>query len=317
MRALVTGAAGFIGSHILERCAERGWLVTGVDSFDDYYDAGLKRRNVTSVRARFPGIDVSEVNLATDDLGPLLETVDVVFHQAGQPGVRSSWGRSFDTYVSNNVLATQRLLEACKESSISRLVYASSSSVYGDALTYPTLEDDVPRPQSPYGVSKLAGEHLCSLYARNHGLPAVSLRYFTVYGPRQRPDMATQRLIRSALYGEEFQLFGDGAKVRDFTFVADVVEANFAAALRPVESGSVFNIAGGAACTVSELVGLVEATVGASPNIVHVKSVPGDVDRTGGSTARAETHLDWYPQIDLAAGVQAQVEWQRSLKDSL
>lgn len=312
MRALVTGAAGFIGSHLLERCCELGWEVLGVDSFTDYYATSVKRSNVDEVRKRFPEVEVVETDLVKADLGPLVDSVDVVFHQAGQPGVRDSWGSTFESYLHDNVLATQRLLEACRPLPIQRFVYASSSSVYGNAPAYPTTESDLPRPQSPYGVTKLAAEHLCTLYARNFDLPTVSLRYFTVYGPRQRPDMATNRLIRTALSGEEFHLFGDGSKVRDFTFVTDVVSANIAAAGSELAAGSVFNVAGGSSCTMLELIAAVEHAVGARVNIIRTNDAVGDVDRTGGAITQTMEKLNWAPSVGIREGVAQQVEWQQS-----
>lgn len=312
MRVLVTGAAGFIGSHLLERCCELGWDVVGVDSFTDYYDEHLKRANLAEVKERFPDAEVVRADIVDTDLDAMVDSVDVVFHQAGQPGVRDSWGNTFESYLRNNVLATQRLLEACRSAQLERFVYASSSSVYGNAPVYPTAETDLPRPQSPYGVTKLAAEHLCGLYARNFGLPTVSLRYFTVYGPRQRPDMATNRLIQSALSGEEFQLFGDGLKVRDFTYVDDIVSANIAAATESVVPGSVFNVAGGSSCTMLDLIAAVENAAHSAPHVIQTSDAVGDVERTGGATGLAVDHLGWHPVVALSEGVARQVEWQRS-----
>ena len=316
MRALVTGAAGFIGSHLLERCCELGLDVVGIDSFTDYYDESLKRANLNEVRERFPSIEVVQADVLDVDLRHLLDGVDVVFHQAGQPGVRASWGTTFESYLRHNVLATQRLLEACRSASVSRLVYASSSSIYGNAPAYPTSERDLPCPVSPYGVTKLAAEHLCSLYAHNFGLPTVSLRYFTVYGPRQRPDMATHRLIRSALTSDEFCLFGDGSKIRDFTYVSDVVAANLAAATADIPVGSVFNIAGGTSCTMLDLIASVASAVGAAPRVIREADAVGDVKRTGGSTDRALEQLGWRPEVGLDEGVSRQAGWMRQKGDA-
>ncbi|MGZ4206593.1 MAG: NAD-dependent epimerase/dehydratase family protein, partial [Actinomycetota bacterium] len=225
MRALVTGAAGFIGSHLCERLLRDGSNVVGIDSFTDYYDRSLKEENLAAVRSH-PDFELRDDDLLTADLNRLVERVDVVFHLAAQPGVRGSWGRQFDVYVRNNVLATQRLLESMAgRSSAIRFVYASSSSVYGAAPTLPTSEDAPTKPISPYGVSKLAGEHLVSLYGLNRGLPVAIVRYFTVYGPRQRPDMAFTRFIRAALSGDAAELLGEGEQSRDLTFVGDAVDA--------------------------------------------------------------------------------------------
>src|SRR4051812_32930977 len=220
MRALVTGVAGFIGSTLAEALVGNGDVVVGVDCFTPYYDAAQKRANLQRLAAT-KQFTLAEADLRTAELPPLLDGVDVVYHQAGQPGVRLSWASGFAEYDSHNIIATQRLLEGARAAGVARVVYASSSSVYGNAPRYPTSEDDLPQPHSPYGVTKLAAEHLCNLYAANWGVHTVSLRYFTVYGPRQRPDMAMHRLIESALAGTPFPLYGDGSAVRDFTFVDD------------------------------------------------------------------------------------------------
>src|SRR4051794_21169049 len=237
MRALVTGVAGFIGSTLADALLARGDHVLGVDCFTPYYERDTKEANLSGARGcdRF---ELVEQDLRTCDIDGMLDGIDVVFHQAGQPGVRLSWSDGFADYTSLNVLATQRLLEAAKRVGGTKIVYASSSSVYGNAAAYPTTENDLPRPHSPYGVTKLAAEHLCNLYASNWKLPTVSLRYFTVYGPRQRPDMATHRLLAATLSGTPFPLYGDGSAVRDFTYVDDAVAANLAAAEHDCEPGT-------------------------------------------------------------------------------
>ena len=243
MTVMVTGVAGFVGSALARRLLADGEQVVGVDALTDYYDPALKKANLATIPQE--GFTFVEGDLNALDLDALLDGVVVVFHEAGQPGVRASWGDDFATYVNANVLATQRLLEAARRApALRRLVYASSSSVYGNALAYPTTEDDLPRPHSPYGVTKLAGEHLCTLYARNFDVPTVSLRYFTVYGPGQRPDMAFTVFIRAAQAGRPMEVFGSGQQVRDFTFVDDVVDANLRAAVGDVAPGSVFNVSG-------------------------------------------------------------------------
>ena len=241
----------------------------------------------------------------------MLDGVDVVFHQAAQAGVRLSWSDGFADYAGHNILATQRLLEAAKDAGGTKVVYASSSSVYGNAAAYPTNEDDLPRPHSPYGVTKLAAEHLCNLYAANWKLPTVSLRYFTVYGPRQRPDMAMHRLLAAAFSGESFPLYGDGSAVRDFTYVDDVVGANMAAAHHDCEPGTVVNIAGGSSITMTDLISLAADVVGQPPTIDRQPNQPGDVARTGGTTERARVLLDWKPSTDLRTGLTAQAAWHQ------
>lgn len=312
MRAVVTGGAGFIGSTLCERLLTEGHDVSVVDSFTDYYDPGVKRRNLAAVGE--DRVRLVEADLATADLDPILDGADVVWHLAGQPGVRLSWD-GFPTYVSCNVLATQRILESAKRVGTGRVVYASSSSVYGNAERYPTLETDRPEPFSPYGVTKLAAEHLCVLYSANFGVPTVSLRYFTVYGPRQRPDMATHRLIECALDQRPFPLFGDGTQERAFTFVGDVVDATYRAGATPdVPAGSVFNVSGRFSCTLSELIDLVGETVGAAVPLDRRPAEAGDATRTGGSTERIEDALGWTASTSLADGVAAQVRWHRSLR---
>jgi UDP-glucuronate 4-epimerase len=309
VRALVTGVAGFVGSNLAERLVDDGWSsVVGVDAFTPYYDRSAKASNLSSLLAS-PSFSLVEADLRTASLASLVEGVDVVFHQAAQPGVRASWAEGFADYVSHNVLATQRLLEACAEAGVGRFVYASSSSVYGNALRYPTAEDDLPRPQSPYGVTKLAAEHLCSVYGANHGLSTVSLRYFTVYGPRQRPDMAMHRLIEAALRGGSFPQYGDGSQVRDFTFVDDIVAGNVLAASADVAPGTVCNLAGGASTSMASVVALVGSLVGKPPSLAPSGRALGDVERTGGSTERAESLLGWTPAVGLEEGLRRQVEW--------
>ena len=239
MKALLTGSAGFIGSTLAERLLADDHTVVGIDALTDYYDPALKRRNLEAIAA--PGFEFVEGDLNEVDLQALLDGVDVVFHLAGQPGVRASWGDTFGDYLDQNVRSTQRLLEACKVAGTGRFVYASSSSIYGDAQRFPTEEDDLPAPISPYGVTKLAGEHLVRLYAKAFDLSTVALRYFTIYGPRQRPDMAFNRFIGAALGDGTIKIFGDGEQVREFTYVGDCVEATYAAATRG-ESGAVYNI---------------------------------------------------------------------------
>ncbi len=309
MTVLVTGAAGFIGSQLAEAIARSGQEVIAVDAFTDYYDPGAKRENARSVQAA--GASFSELDLRDADLHELLDGVEVVYHQAAQPGVRASWDARFADYATHNVLASQRLLEAARHTGVRRFVYASSSSIYGNALTYPTVEETAPAPFSPYGVTKLAAEHLCRAYAQNFGFETVSLRYFTVYGPRQRPDMSIHRLIESALGGPAFPIYGDGSQVREFTHVSDVVSANLLAASADVAPGSVFNISGGSEIALRDLIGLVEQVVGAPVTVETRPAEPGDVRRNGGSTERARHQLGWHPSVTLPDGIDDQVAWHR------
>jgi len=316
MRALVTGCAGFIGSHLTEALLAQGDQVRGVDAFTDYYDPTRKRANLALALAD-NGFELVEADLRSTDVVELMDGIDVVFHEAGQPGVRVSWGEGFPTYVGHNVLATQRLLEAVRVSPVGRFVYASSSSVYGNAARYPTCEEDLPRPHSPYGVTKLAGEHLCALYAENWGTPTVALRYFTVYGPRQRPDMAFSRFIDGAARGEPLPVFGDGNQVRDFTYVGDIVDATVAAADRDVPVGTVVNVAGGSSITVNDLLELFAKIVSMPIEIAREDAQAGDVRQTGGSIDRARAMLGWAPSTPLEVGLAAQIEWARAPRQQL
>lgn len=311
MHALVTGAAGFIGSTLVDELLAAGHRVRGVDCFVPFYPEIDKRRNVDAASAH-PAFELVEADLRTVDLTAMLDGVDTVFHLAAQTGVRDSWAEGFEDYVTLNVLATQRLLEACRGSGVHRVVYASSSSVYGQAARYPTAEDDLPAPHSPYGVTKLAGEHLCGLYGANHGLATVSLRYFTVYGPRQRPDMALHRLVEHGLAGTAFPLYGDGEQVRELTFVDDVVRATVAAATVDVAPGSVINVAGGSQTRLADLISLVGEAIGRPVALDRRPPAAGDVARTGGDTERARSLLDWVPNMPLTEGVAAQVAWHRA-----
>lgn len=306
-RAVVTGAAGFIGSHLVERLAADGWRVLAVDGFSSYYDVTQKQENA-AVLEGIPAVDFREADLAEIELDDLLVEADVVFHQAGQPGVRASWDE-FGSYMRANIDVTQRLLEAARKQPVHRFVLASSSSIYGDAETFPTDEQALPRPMSPYGVTKLAAEHLCGVYARNWGVPTVSLRYFTVYGPRQRPDMAMHRLIEAARDGHSFPLYGDGEQIRDFTYVADVVSANLAVVDSDVPAGSVFNVAGGGAHSMNQVIALVERLVGRAISLDRRPAQAGDVKRTGGSVRLLQSATGWAPVLPLQEGLARQVEW--------
>jgi UDP-glucuronate 4-epimerase len=317
MAQLVTGVAGFIGSQLAESLVEAGETVIGVDCLTPYYDREVKKANLCRLLSRRDGrFRMHEADLRTAELDELLRDVEIVYHQAAQPGVRLSWSEGFQTYDECNVLATQRLLEAVRRSAeradgVRRVVYASSSSVYGNALRYPVVESDVPRPHSPYGVTKMAAEHLCTLYADNYGVSTVSLRYFTVYGPRQRPDMAHHRLVEAALDHTAFPLFGDGSAVRDFTFVDDVVRANVLAGRAEVTPGTVVNICAGGSTPMRELIETVGEAVGHPVPVDKLDEQPGDVARTGGCNDKAAAQLGWSPRTELVDGIRAQVDWHR------
>jgi UDP-glucuronate 4-epimerase len=311
MRVLVTGAAGFIGTTAAAAFLAAGHDVVGIDVLTDYYDPARKVENLrTTVEA---GMEFIEADLLTIPLEPLLQRVDAVIHLAGQPGVRGSWGESFDDYLQLNVHATQRLLEACRHApNVARFVYASSSSVYGQAEAYPTDESMVPRPYSPYGVTKLAGEHLVSLYRENYGVPGVSFRFFTVYGPRQRPDMAFSRFFDAVLSDRPVTVYGDGTQIRDFTFVGDVVNALVAATTHAGGLPAVMNLAGGSSVSVLEVLDTIGTIAGTAVRVEHLPVVNGDVYQTGGSARRAQEHLGWEPKTTLELGLRSQFEWVRS-----
>jgi UDP-glucuronate 4-epimerase len=305
LRALVTGAAGFIGSTLVDRLLADGHEVVGVDCFTPYYESRIKRHNLQNALS-FEAFKFLEIDLSTDDLDKLLDGVTDVFHQAGQPGVRASWGRDFDDYVRLNIVATQRLLEASRNcSSIKSFVAASSSSVYGTAETLPTSESVVPRPISPYGVTKLAAENLCSLYGTQHNVPTVSLRYFTVYGPRQRPDMAINRLIQSAISGEQFYLMGTGRQSRDFTYVDDVVNANLAASTfaREHSGGKFFNVGGGNPVKLQLVIKMIEDLLHQRIKLVQSDPSLGDPPSTCADSREAAIHLGWRPRVSFSDGI--------------
>jgi nucleoside-diphosphate-sugar epimerase len=303
MKAIVTGAAGFIGSHLCASLLDQGDEVVGIDCFTDYYSPRRKEANVAPLLDR-RGFVLHRLDLVSAPLDPLLESVDVIYHLAGQPGVRASWGQEFVPYVKRNILATQRLLEAAREASLWKVVYASSSSVYGNAECYPTVETLRPQPVSPYGVTKLAAEHLCEVY-REEGLPTVSLRFFTVYGPRQRPDMAFSRLVDCALSGEPFLLYGDGEQSRDFTYVADVVNAVRLAALSPWTG--VANIGGGSRTTMNRVIDLV-SRLARPVDVVRLPVQRGDVRHTAADTTVAREAFGYAPTVHVEEGLARMVD---------
>jgi nucleoside-diphosphate-sugar epimerase len=311
MKTLVTGVAGFVGSHLATTLLAEGREVIGIDAFTDYYAREIKEANLATLRGA-KHFHFIEGALQRTDLPRALQGVSHVFHLAGQPGVRKSWGRDFASYTSDNVEATQHLLEAVKGRPIERLVYASSSSVYGDDVAIPMREDARVAPVSPYGVTKLAAEHLCHLYAVNYAVPTVSLRYFTVYGPRQRPDMAFHRFITAAFTDRPVVLYGDGAQTRDFTFVADVVAATIAAGDRGLP-GAVYNIGGGSRVSVNDVLRLVERVTGRSLRVERAPSQKGDMRDTFADTSRARAEIGFAPAVALADGLAAEAAWLEPL----
>lgn len=306
-RVLVTGCAGFIGSHLCERLVQQGSEVLGVDSFTNYYARERKEENLSLLREN-AGFTLIEADLATAPLGGLLEGVDTVFHLAAQAGVRGSFGESFRDYVVANVLTTQRLLEQAVQTPVGAFVYASSSSVYGNAPAYPTPEGSERRPVSPYGMTKVATEELAAVYNRCFEVPVVGLRYFTAYGPRQRPDMAFWRFLHCALSKTPLPLNGDGRQVRDFTYVDDVVDGTLAAA-RLGRSGAVYNVGGGNPVALIDAVALIGELVGRPIEVAHLPAPIGDPRRTGCDPALAMAELGFVPRTRLRDGLAAQLEW--------
>jgi nucleoside-diphosphate-sugar epimerase len=307
LRALITGVAGFIGSTLADRLAATGADIVGLDCFADYYPRAVKERNLSGL-SKLPSFRLIESRIQDADLVGLLRDRTHVFHLAAQAGVRKSWGHDFQIYTTNNIDATQVLLEACASSTLERVVYASSSSVYGDAVSLPMREDALPQPVSPYGVSKLAAEQLCHLYQINYGVPAVSLRYFTVYGPRQRPDMAFHKFLRATILGEPINLYGDGEQTRDFTFVTDAVSATIAAATRGIP-GRVYNIGGGSRVSIHEVLEMIGRVAKRLPEVRVDPAQKGDMRHTYADTTLARTDLGFVPAVALEEGLTAEYAW--------
>jgi UDP-glucose 4-epimerase len=308
--ALVTGCAGFIGATLCQRLLQEGFTVTGIDAMIANYEPWMKRRNLSFLlkqkNFRFiPG------NLINMDLLPVLAGVDYVFHQAGMPGVRTSWGSEFTLYTENNILATQRLLEAVSRSSIKKLIYASSSSIYG-SMNGPTTEEQKPAPVSPYGITKLSAEHLCQVYHVNFGVPTIALRYFTVYGPKQRPDMAFHRFIRRILTDQVIAIYGDGRQTRDFTYVDDAVEANLLA-MRASHLGRVYNIGGQHPIPLLDVIRIIEKQTGKKAITQFFPEQKGDPKHTWADINLAKRELNYTPSFDLEAGIRMQVDDIRRL----
>lgn len=309
MKALVTGCAGFVGSTLSEKLLRQGWDVVGIDGLTPYYDIAEKYRNLRTLSTTSDRFSFIHGRLEELDLTGPLDSVDVVYHQAAQPGVRASWDQ-FNEYVRCNISSTYALLEACRRlEDLPRFVYASSSSVYGDAHRYPTTEQSPTNPRSPYGVTKLAAEQLVTTYGTVWGLPAVSLRYFTVYGPRQRPDMATRRLLQNAMQGSRFPLYGNGEQIRDFTYIDDIVEANILVANHAIPAGEIFNVSGGSDVSMNELIDLVSRVAGAKLAVDVRPAARGDVARTGGDSSKIRESVGWAPVVGLEEGIKAAYEW--------
>ncbi len=310
MRALVTGAAGFIGSHLCRYLLDQGFDVTGVDCFTDYYPRAIKEKNIEPLLKQ-PGFSPVEANVVSADLEALLGRTEVVFHLSAQAGVRASWGREFKEYTENNVLATQRLLEAAKTADLKRFIFASSSSVYGEAAELPMKESTALRPVSPYGVSKAAGEHLCHLYYLNFHVPTVCLRYFTVYGPRQRPDMAFHRFLKSIFLGEEIRIFGDGIQSRDFTYIDDILSGTLAALEgRP---GTVYNLGGGHRIDLMSAIKRMERIIGRPAKVVKESMAKGDVWHTAADISAAREDLGYSPNSNLDEGLARELSWLKEV----
>ena len=307
MNALVTGAAGFVGTHLISALLDLRANVTGLDCFLDYYPRAVKEANLDSNRGR-AGFKFVEDRIQDANLAQLLTDVTHVFHLAAQAGVRKSWGRDFRIYTDNNVDASQQLLEACVGRPLHRFVYASSSSVYGDNASIPMREDALPQPVSPYGVTKMAAEQLCHLYHVNHRVPTTSVRYFTVYGPRQRPDMAFHRFLRAAIDGTPIVLYGDGEQTRDFTYVSDAVAATIAAGERGVP-GRAYNIGGGSRVTVNDVLKIVERLVGRPVLVRREPAQKGDMRDTHADTTLARTDLGFAPAVSLEQGLESEYRW--------
>lgn len=312
-KIIVTGAAGFIGSHLAETLLRQGEEVIGIDEFNDYYDPIFKRKNVANLQM-FPNFSLIEGDIQFLDWQILLKDVEVVYHQAAQAGVRASWGKGFRAYTERNINATQVLLEAAKDANnLTRLVFASTSSIYGDAETLPTHEGITPRPVSPYGITKLAAERLCGLYHKNFGVPFVSLRYFTVYGPRQRPDMAFHKFFKAVLQDEAIPVYGDGQQTRDFTFVSDAVAANLAAATVPQAVGEIFNIGGGSRVVLAEVLDTMGEIVGKPIKRNHIEKAMGDARHTAADVSKAREILGYQPKVSLREGLTQEWHWVKSL----
>ncbi|AKG20860.1 NAD-dependent epimerase/dehydratase family protein [Calothrix sp. 336/3] len=312
VKVIVTGAAGFIGSHLVDALLAQGQDVIGVDELNNYYEPQFKRQNIAHLQ-NHPNFQLIQADIQSLDWQTLLQDVEVVYHQAAQAGVRASWGDGFRSYTERNINATQILLEAAKDAKhLQRFVFASTSSVYGDAETLPTHEEIPPQPVSPYGITKLAAERLCGLYHKNFGVPFVALRYFTVYGPRQRPDMAFHKFFKAVLQDEAIPVYGDGEQTRDFTFVSDAVAANLAAAIAPEAVGQICNIGGGSRVVLREVLNTMEEIVNRPIKRNHIEKAMGDARHTAADVSKARKILGYQPQVSLRDGLSKEWFWIQS-----
>jgi len=310
MGCLVTGCAGFIGSHLAEKLIQLGFEVIGIDSFTNYYDRRIKEANVQGL-LKSGNFTLIREDLLNMDLNRVLEGIDYIFHHAAQPGVIASWGRRFETYLNNNILATQRLLESATKIALKSFIFASSSSVYGDC-ELPMREDRLLSPVSPYGVSKLACENLCYSYWKNFGVPVVSLRYFTVYGPRQRPDMAFHKFIRAMLKGKEITIYGDGNQTRDFTYIKDAVNSNILV-MEKACPGETFNIGGGSCISINGVIELLEEIIEKKAKIRYIEKRKGEMQATWADIEKAKNMLGYSPRSDLKEGLGKEIEWIKKI----
>lgn len=311
--SIVTGVAGFVGSHLVEALLDRGERVIGIDQFNDYYDPTFKRQNIKNFQ-HHPAFELIEADIQSLDWRSLLSDVDYIYHQAAQAGVRASWGEGFRAYTERNLNATQIMLEAAKDAKqLQRFVFASSSSVYGNAQTMPTSESICPAPVSPYGITKLASEQLCLLYYRNFGVPVAGLRYFTVYGPRQRPDMAFHKFFKAVLRDEAIPIYGDGQQTRDFTYISDAIAANLASATAPDAAGEVFNIGGGSRVSLAQVIDTMQEIVGRPIRRSYTESAIGDARDTSADVSKAQRLIGYNPQVSLTEGLTREWEWIQSV----
>lgn len=307
MKCIITGVAGFIGSHLAQKLVAEGHEVIGIDCFTDYYARPIKEENLKELKGK-PQFHLLEKDLVNIDLKREIPKVDWIFHHAAQAGVRKSWGKYFEQYTRSNILATQVLLEYCREIEINKFIYASSSSIYGESKDLPLTEGSLPQPISPYGVTKLAAEHLCLLYWKNYQIPVIILRYFTVYGPRQRPDMAFNLFIRSILKNEEITLFGDGNQTRDFTFITDIIQANLLAVNSNFQ-GEILNIGGGTQISLKEAIQLLGEISKKAIKVKKLEVQKGDVKHTLADISRAKKLLGYNPKVKLKDGLREEYEW--------